>query len=414
MIRILDRYILQTFLFSLLIVLAAMMALALLLDIAVNVNKFLDLSSKSQAVSYWALMGSILNYYFYKAFDYFQVLAAPSLLVAAAASMVRLNRTRELTGMKAAGISLYRIMWPMIAISLILDGFYVINQEVLLPSMAVQLSRDPEDLSSRESFPVEFIRDEHNNILYAPDYNPRAQQMLPIALSKCPHCQQIYTENTASTVLTCPHCAKPIAPAEVREIFRANVLIFLRDSEYQARGTIEAERATWDERAHGWRLKNGLRLPPIKEPALLDRIPTGPEGDRVDFYSSNVGPDEIQRHRASDFHRYMSYPELKTLAEDPMRGNRRQMQVALHQHVTAPILNILLLLLGLPFVAGRDDRNYFVSIGLAFGLAIGVFSITFAATAFGNAGHLRPLLAAWLPVFIVLPASILSMEATRT
>ena len=86
----------------------------------------------------------------------------------------------------------------------------------------------------------------------------------------------------------------------------------------------------------------------------------------------------------------------------------------MHQHVTGPILNLLLLLLGLPFVAGRDDRNYFSSIGVAIGLVIGVYAITFAATAFGNQGHVGALLAAWLPVFIVLPASLLSMEALRT
>jgi len=90
------------------------------------------------------------------------------------------------------------------------------------------------------------------------------------------------------------------------------------------------------------------------------------------------------------------------------------LQVTMHEHVTSPILNILLLLLGLPFVAGREDRNYFASVGIAMGLVVGVFVLTFTATAFGNTGHISPLLAAWIPVFVVLPASILSMEALRT
>ena len=47
-------------------------------------------------------------------------------------------------------------------------------------------------------------------------------------------------------------------------------------------------------------------------------------------------------------------------------------------------------------------------------LVIGVFALQFAATAFGNAGHITPLLAAWLPIFVVLPSSVLSMEAMRT
>ena len=97
-----------------------------------------------------------------------------------------------------------------------------------------------------------------------------------------------------------------------------------------------------------------------------------------------------------------------------MRGNRRQLQVAMHQHVTQPILNLLVLLLGLPFVAGREERNYFASIGIALALFVGVYIVSFAATAFGNTGHISPLLAAWFPIFLVLPASILSMESLRT
>ncbi|MBE3070184.1 MAG: LptF/LptG family permease, partial [Planctomycetes bacterium] len=260
------------------------------------------------------------------------------------------------------------------------------NQEYLIPRFAAELSRDPDEMAVQDVFPVDFIRDEHNNIIYAPIFDPRTGEMLAQ--------EKHFDDGTV--------------------IFLARVRIFLRDAQYEARGTLEAEHATWDEAGHGWRLTRGLRLPPMKEATLLDRVPTGPEGDPIDFYASNVGPHEIQRHRKSDFYRYMSYEELKALAKDPMRGNRRQLQVEMHRHVTSPLLNILVLLLGLPFVAGRDDRNYFASIGVAVGLFIGVFVITFASTAFGNAGHVGPLLAAWLPVFIVLPASILSMESLRT
>ena len=383
--KTLDRYILQTFLVSLAIVLVAMMGLTLLLDLFFNVNDFLKLSTQTQEMGFGTLLGNVVNYYFYKAFDYFQLLAAPALLVAAAASLVRFNRSRELTGLKAAGISLYRVMWPMILVGLMVDGLYLVNQELIIPDIAAQLSRDPDDLAVQKEFPVEFLRDEHNNIIYAPIYDPEKQEML----------------------------------AEVKKFdgdtveFLARVRIFLRDSAFAARGTIEAERATWDGKGC-WRLTQGFRLPPLKEADLLERLPTAPEGELVDVYYTNVGPKEIQRHRASDFHRYLSYRELRDLSQDPMRGNRRQLQVAMHQHVTSLILNILLLLLGLPFVAGREDRNYFASVGIALGLVIGVFVITFAATAFGNTGHISPLLAAWIPVFVVLPASILSMESLRT
>ncbi|MBL7141089.1 MAG: LptF/LptG family permease [Planctomycetes bacterium] len=384
--KILDRYILKTYLASLVVVLAALMGIAILLDMAVSANKFLDLKSEMAEAGFWTLVARMADYYFYQAFYYFQLFAALALLVAAAAGMVRLNRTRELTGMKAAGISLYRVLWPIILVGLALDGFYIVNQEILLPRMAVELVRDPDDLNALETFSVEFIRDNENNILYAPIYDPETQEMQ----------------------------AEKKVFEDGRVTFPARVRIFLRDSQYRAMGTIEAERATWDARLGAWRLEGGVRLPPVRQASLLERVPEGPEGEPFPLYYTNVGPEEILRHRTSDFYRYMSYSELKTLARDPMRGNRLQLEVAMHQHITSPILNVLILLLGLPFVAGREDRNYFVGVGLAVALVIGVFILTFAATAFGNAGHVPPIWAAWIPIFLVLPPSILSMEMLKT
>jgi len=384
--KILDRYILKTYVASLVVVMAALMGIAILLDMAVSANKFLDLKSNLPDAGFWSLVGRMADYYFYQAFYYFQLFAALALLVAAASAMVRLNRTRELTAMKAAGISLYRVLWPIILVGLLLDGFYIVNQEVILPRMAVELARDPDDIDLKETFSVEFVRDNENNILYAPIYDPETREMRAE--------KKVFEDGSVT--------------------FPARVRIFLRDSQYRALGTIEAERATWDARLGAWRLEGGVRLPPIRHASLVERVPEGPEGEPFPLYYTNVGPDEILRHRNSDFYRYMSYSELKVLARDPMRGNRLQLEVAMHQHITNPVLNILILLLGLPFVAGREDRNYFIGIGLAVALVIGVFVVVFASTAFGNAGHVPPLWAAWIPVFLVLPPSILSMEMLKT
>jgi lipopolysaccharide export LptBFGC system permease protein LptF len=436
--KVLDRYILKTFLVSLGIVMTAMLGIALLLDLSFNVKQILHAAPGHQA-GFWTQLGDILNYYFYKAFAYFQMLAAPSLLVAAAASLVRLNRGRELVGMKAAGISLYRIMWPMIALGLIVNGFYILNQEIIIPSFAVQLSRTLDDLTVENKFTVDFVRDQNNNIIYAPIYDPQQQTMLSavrrVETPDLPAARQPPGAEPATSAVpgagksgppqrkTAPapapagppdaSSADKQAPASEMEVVDP-VRIWLRNPKSEARGIIEAESARWDPAYREWRLTNGFRRPAEREPGMYTVVPQGPQGEPVDVYATNVDPKAIQRHRISDFHRYMSYGELTALAEDPMRGNRRQIQVAMHQHVTGPIMNLLLLLLGLPFVAGRDDRNYFTSVGTAIALTIGVFALTFASTAFGNTGHISPLLAAWLPVFVVLPSSILSMEAMRT
>jgi lipopolysaccharide export LptBFGC system permease protein LptF len=387
-IKILDWYILKTFLVSLAIVMVALIGLALMLDLFFNVNRWLDLTNTPEKTGgFWSLAANVASYYFYKIFDYYQMLASPAILVAAATTFVRFNRSREMIGIKAAGISLYRVMWPVILVAMAMDGFFILNSEVILPNIIIQLSRTPGDYVAPKSFPVEFIRDEHNNILYAPTYDPSKRQML---------------SETRETLDGAPS-------------IMAHVWILLRDEKFQPRGTIEATSATWDEAAHVWRLENGVKLPPMLAGAYTEYDGPRAGAQPWDVYASNIDPTAVQRHRAVDYYRYMGYTELQALAFDPMRGNSRQIQVTMHQHVTAPIMNMLLLLLGLPFVAGRDDRNYFMSIGLAMIMVVVVFVVTFAATAFGNTGHISsPLLAAWLPVFLILPASILAMESLKT
>jgi lipopolysaccharide export system permease protein len=380
--KILDRYILATLLMSLGIVLAAMTGLAVVLDLFFNMDRFLKGAGGTGAVP---LLVNFADYYFYKCFEFFQLLAAPWLLVSVAATFARFNRSRELTGIKAAGISLYRVFWPVLAAGLAGAGLVVVNQEALIPAMAGRLARSPADLGSEAPFSVDFIRDRNNSILSAPRFEPRTGRML----------------------------AQPRSVGgEVR--FLARVRITLRDASYQTTGFLEAEGAAWDEAAGGWRLEGGRRFLPREPAPLLDRAPQAPPGEPCDFYATDAGPRTIQRYHASEFYRYLSYLELKDLARDPGRGNRRALQVALHRHVTDPILLVLGLLLALPFIAGREERSYLVSIGLALLIEMGVMVVAFAATAFGTSGHLDPLLAAWVPTFVVLPASLLALETLRT
>jgi lipopolysaccharide export system permease protein len=381
--KILDRYILTTLLVSMAIVLAAMMGLAVVLDLFFNMEEFLDDVGGGGA---GRLLANVADYYGYKCFEFFQLLAAPWLLVSAAATFARFNRSRELTGIKAAGIGLYRVLWPILATGLAAGGLFVANQELVIPRLAARLVRSPDDLDGAGQFSVDFIRDEHNSILYAPLFDPERGEML------------------ART--------RALGDGEVR--FLARIHIWLRDDRYQTTGILEAERAAWDPVRRGWRLEGGRRFVPQEAPPLLDRPPGPAEGQPCPFYATNVGPRLITRYRHRDFYKYLSYAELRDLARDPMRGDRRALRVALHRHVTDPILLVLVLLLGLPFVAGREEQSYLMSVGLAIVLELGVMIVTFAAAAFGNAGHLDPLLAAWVPTFVVLPASLLALETLRT
>lgn len=76
-----------------------------------------------------------------------------------------------------------------------------------------------------------------------------------------------------------------------------------------------------------------------------------------------------------------------------------------------PLLDLTLVLLGLPIVLSQVDRNVFLSAGLCI-LIIGVFHLSVIVShSFGSYRVLQPAaLAAWLPVLVFAPLAVLSMR----
>jgi len=388
MMKILDRYILCTFLFSFVVVLVAVIGMAVTLDLVINLDEFTKEGAAQVPKGIWQVLFDGCRYSFYKVFDYFQMLCGTVLLVAAAITLARLNKSNELAGIKASGISVYRVMWPIILCALAFNVLFLANQEYIIPRFAVQLTREPDDLDALEEFPVRYMRDAHNNVIYSPVYLPDKQMM------------------TGGRVIRHKRTGQLIP--SVRP------MIILRDSQNRLVGTIVADSAVWDARRGLWRLEGGMKYKSMKAATPFGRPPAEPPPEPCAFYKTNIGSDQIERQRSPDFYNYLSYGEVKELARDRERGNWRELAVAKHKHFAKPILNIVLLLLGLPFVVGQEGKSYILSVLICSGLVLSMFAVEYATTEFGNAGHVRPVLAAWLPVFIFFPFSVLAMDSVRT
>jgi len=88
-------------------------------------------------------------------------------------------------------------------------------------------------------------------------------------------------------------------------------------------------------------------------------------------------------------------------------------KVRFHILITWPVGNLLLLLLGIPFVFKLGERNLFVGVGMALAVCAAYF---FADTLFqdlGNRAVLPPVVAAWLPILIFGSLTIAIRDALR-
>jgi len=74
-----------------------------------------------------------------------------------------------------------------------------------------------------------------------------------------------------------------------------------------------------------------------------------------------------------------------------------------HARVTTPLLDMALVLLGLPLVVGPSRRGVFVAVGLCVAMTVVYFLVVLGAHALAGAEMFSPSMGAWLPLLILAP-----------
>jgi lipopolysaccharide export system permease protein len=87
----------------------------------------------------------------------------------------------------------------------------------------------------------------------------------------------------------------------------------------------------------------------------------------------------------------------------------------LHERVVRPPLDFALILLGLPLVVNRRQRNMFVMIGFAIMTVLFFFVLKTLAGALGGNGYLiSPAIAAWTPLLVLGPIAYVRLRDVQT
>ncbi len=108
--RLLDRYVLRKFLEAYLYCIAAFISVWLIFDISENISVFLD-----ERVS----LSMVVNYYLTQVPQILVILLPVSLLLALLFSLGRMSRTNEIVSMLTAGVSVPRLLVPLIAMGIL-------------------------------------------------------------------------------------------------------------------------------------------------------------------------------------------------------------------------------------------------------------------------------------------------------
>jgi lipopolysaccharide export system permease protein len=377
-VTILDRYMLRHFAQIFVICFLSLAGLYVVIDAFQHLDSF-----TAYADVHGSVVGVMAEFYSYQSFDLFDRVCGMIAMIAAMFTITWLQRHQEMTAMMAAGISKFRIVKPIVLAVIAISFLAAANREFIIPRVRNELTRDTKDLAGNEFRDLEARYDGQTDILLGGEKSVISERrivqptfVLPNTLSK--YGKQLVAENA----------------------------YYLEASENHP---------------------SGYLLKGVTVPTNIDKLISLRQGDQVIIVTSkeaqwlNKGEAfvvsqlsfELLANGAS-WRRFASTKELLDELNQPSVEPGADLRVAIHSRILQPFMDSAMLMLGLPLMFSRRNRNIFLSVGICLTAAIAFSVVTLACQSLGGLGLLRPTLAAWIPLLVFVPVAVAMSHNFRT
>ncbi|MBI1850705.1 MAG: LptF/LptG family permease [Planctomycetes bacterium] len=346
MMRILDRYVLRMFVHSYAVCALFILGLFVVIDFFQKIDNIL--AAKMNAMSDRSLIGVVLEYYAVSIPMHFAIVAPFITLMAAMSTVTRLTRQNELVPIIGSGVSVRRALLPIFVMAALLSGAMIAEQEWLIPRITNEQRRlermidgkDPNVLTR-----IDQIHDGRGNVIAMQSFEPGKNRVLKL-----------------NATLTGSMKGEVIAPTAEYHDGPNGLGWYLEDGERRAYGT------------------DG-RYTVVEHPF---------------FKETDLTPRQILLAQAEPL--TQSYTDLADLAR--RHPDEPRYRVFLYHHVSNPLGNIVLLLLGLPFVLRQRVRSPFLGIAVCILICGAYYAADFVCKDVGKRGELDPFVASFLPIAI--------------
>jgi LPS export ABC transporter permease LptF/LPS export ABC transporter permease LptG len=269
-----------------------------------------------------------------------------------------MQKSSELTAIKASGISIYRMIVPVILIAgLLAAGLFVFDQ-IYIPyankrqeTLRNTIKGKPAQTYLRPD--RKWIFGEHDDMFYYEFYDPDQNRF-------------------------------------------ANISLFFFDPKsFQLKGRAFAARAHWSETLGKWVFEQGwsrtFHGAAIEDYSQFD-VRTFPDvTERPMYFKKEV-------KQSSE----MNYQELRRYIRDLQQSGFDvvRLKVQLQKKFAYPLITLIMAILAVPFAMSQGRRGALTGVAVAIGVAVSYFILSGLFEAMGNANQLPPALAAWAPDMI--------------
>ncbi len=360
---ILPVYLIGLFLQYCIGVMVAILVIFIAVDYVGNLKRFEGATFENVVLFYWYYLPWII-----------QITIPIVLLLASMFSVGKLAKNSELIAMKASGINLRQLTFPLLALGILLSVVSFYGGEWILPRANAARRLLLEHLNEPRTSIVERvhgIREFRRNFYYFGS----------------PDIMYVFGEFG-----TAPQRARAVS----RETFRKN-----RITE-----RINAESMVYD--SSGWRFINGTVRAFDDSGMTLRRFDT--------LFDSVLRAEPVEMVARIKSKEEMSYWELRGFIEAARRrGEKVQKYMGeLDFKVALPVMNFIVILLGIAITARIGRKGSAVQFGIGLALVFSFWIISRLAIVFAQNGNFSTLLGAWIGniIFFII-GTILYVKAVR-
>ena len=297
----------------------------------------------------------VLDYYRYLLPQVIYLMLPLSILVATLVNFGLLTKTNQVTAVKSAGVSLYRLSVPVLLLTALLSGGMFLFADRVLP-----------ETNQRQNGLRNQIKGKPAQTFYRPDH------------------QWIFGSSSRIYNYTF------FDPDQ--NVF-ANLSVFeFNPKTFRMTRRLQAARAVWEPSIHGWILENGWTRD-LDGDRVTSYMPFSVATfkeltEEPSYFKKEVKPSE--QMSAMELSRYIA--DLRQSGFDVVR-----LSVQFYRKFSFPLIAFVVTLIGIPFSFTMGGKGALTGIALSIGIAIVYWSTSSLFEAMGNLNELPPAMAAWSP-----------------
>jgi LPS export ABC transporter permease LptG len=346
---ILDDYVLRDFFLNLALVLSAFLLLLLVFTVFELLGDIVRNQVSSLVVGEYLL--TVSPYFLYN-------IAPLAILLAVLITLGLMQRSNEMTAIKATGISIYRIVTPVVVACAILAVGLFLSDQLYLPYANKRQDALRNLIKGKPAQTYlnpdrKWIFGQHSNIYYYQLFDSERDQF-------------------------------------------GRLSVFQFDpATFQLKQRIYAERARWEETVGLWVCTQGWERD-FRGPAIANF-----RSFAVSTFAAVSEPPTYFKKEVKQSSE-MNYQELRHYIHDLQQSGFEvvRLRVQLEKKFAFPMVALVMAMLAIPFALQAGRRSTVTGVAIAVGIALAYWTISGLFEAMGNISELPPFLAAWSPDLI--------------